>query len=203
VRLNEYFKLLNIHLSKFIFCLIIVLVFFPCRNIYTQRQKVIYDSVFVSNHSPIKAQLYSAVLPGLGQIYNRKYWKVPIIYGIGGAVVFTYFYNNYYYKELNDAYIQVSYMDPPPTSYEFRGREIRGSNIAQIFYNAKEEARKYKDYALVSIAAVYLLNIIDAMIDTYFLDYDISDDISFKLTPALINNDVFASSMGIRLCIKF
>ncbi len=151
----------------------------------------------------MKAQLYSAVLPGLGQIYNRKYWKVPIIYGIAGAVVFSYFYNNNYYKELNDAYIEVSYMDPPPTSYEFRGRQINSNDMAGAFRTEKERFRKWKDYALVGIAAVYLLNIIDAMIDAYFLEYDISDDISFKLTPALINNDIFASSMGMRLCIKF
>ena len=202
MRLNNYLKLLNIPLNKFIFCLLIVTVFLPCRCIYAQQQKVIYDSVFISKHSPLKAQLYSAVLPGLGQIYNRKYWKVPIIYGIGGAVVYSYFYNKDIYDELNDAYIEVYYMDPPPEEYEFRGQIIEYDIAGQLNRN-KEKFRKWKDYALVGIAAVYLLNVIDAMIDAYFLEYDVSDDISLKLTPALINNDVFASSMGMRLCIKF
>jgi len=202
VRLNDPIKLLNIHLNKFIFCLLIVFVFSPGINICAQRQKVIYDSAFISKHSPLKAQLYSAVLPGLGQIYNHKYWKVPIIYGIGGTVVFLYFYNKTYYDELNDAYIEVYYMDPPPEEYIFRGEKIP-YDIPGTLSRAKDYARKYKDYALVGIAAVYLLNVIDAMIDAHFLEYDISDDISFKLTPALINNNVFASSMGMRLCIKF
>jgi len=154
-------------------------------------------------HSPIKAQLYSAVLPGLGQIYNRKYWKVPIIYGIGGAVIFMYLYYKSFYDDLNDAYIEVYYMEPQPTSYEFRGRLIPSADIVKTLEVARNGARKYKDYCLVGIAAVYFLNIIDAMIDAHFLNYDVSDDISFNLSPVITSNDLYASSMGIRLSIKF
>lgn len=189
-------------MNKFIFCLLIALLLSPFKYIHAQSQKPANDSLPAHKHSPMKAQLYSAVLPGLGQIYNRKYWKVPIIYGIGGAVIYSYFYNKDIYEELNDAYIEVYYMVPPPDEYEFRGQVIRG-DIAGTLRTSKERFRKYKDYALVGIAAVYLLNIIDAMIDAHFLEYDISDDISFKVTPALVNNNIFASSMGMRLCIKF
>jgi hypothetical protein len=141
-------------------------------------------------------------VPGLGQIYNRKYWKIPIIYGIGGAVIFSYFYNRDYYEDLNNAYIEVYYMDPPPESYEFRGKLIT-YNIAGQLYREKERFRKYKDYALVGIAAAYLLNIIDAMIDAHFLEYDVSDDLSLKLGPAFINHDFYASTMGMRFYVKF
>jgi hypothetical protein len=190
-------------LHKFIFCLIIGLAAFPSGKIYAQSKQLIYDSAFVSRHSPIKAQLYSAVLPGLGQIYNRKYWKVPIIYGIGGAVIFMYLYNKDIYDDLNAAYKEVYYMDPQPTSYEFRGRLISSSDIKRTLEVGKKDARKYKDYCIVGIAAVYFLNIIDAMIDAYFLKYDVSDDISLNFSPAVTSYDLYASSMGIRLSIKF
>jgi hypothetical protein len=203
VHLNDIFKLRSIHLYKFIFCLIIGLASFPSGNIYAQSRQLVYDSAFVSSHSPIKAQLYSAVLPGLGQIYNHKYWKVPIIYGIGGAVIFMFLYNKDIYDDLNDAYIEVYNMDTPPTSYEFRGRLIPSGNIEETLRVAKNDARKYKDYCIVGIAAVYFLNIIDAMIDAYFLKYDVSDDISLDLSPVITSNDLYASSMGIRLSIKF
>jgi len=189
-------------LNKLILCFLTVAVLLPCKNIYAQEVKTITDSVFIKKHSPIKAQLYSAILPGLGQIYNRKYWKLPIIYGIGGAVIFSYFYNRDYYEDLNNAYVEVYYMDPPPTEYEFRGKVIT-YNIAGQLYSNKEKFRKWKDYALVGIAAVYLLNVIDAMIDAYFLEFDVSDDLSLRLGPSIINNDMYASTMGIKFCVKF
>jgi len=202
LRLNDLLKLWKTFLYKLIFCFLVASVFLPCRNIYAQEEETITDSVFVKKHSPIKAQLYSAILPGLGQIYNRKYWKLPIIYGIGGAVIFSYFYNRDYYEDLNNAYVEVYYTDPPPTEYEFRGRLIT-YNIAGQLYREKERFRKYKDYALVGIAAVYLLNVIDAMVDAHFLEYDVSDDLSLRLGPSIINHDIYTSSMGMRLCIKF
>lgn len=178
------------------------MVFLPCKNICAQEENAITDSVTVKKHSPIKAQLYSAILPGLGQIYNRKYWKVPIIYGIGGAVIFSYFYNRDYYRDFRDAWIEVYYMDPPPTEYVFRGITIN-YNIEKQLYDNMEYFGKWKDYALVGIAAVYLLNVIDAMIDAHFLEYDVSDDLSFRLSPSLINHDIYATTMGMRLSVKF
>jgi len=202
LRLNDLLKLRKTFLNKLILCFLTVAVLLPCKNIYAQEVKTITDSVFIKKHSPIKAQLYSAILPGLGQIYNRKYWKLPIIYGIGGAVIFSYFYNRDYYEDLNNAYVEVYYMDPPPTEYEFRGKVIT-YNIAGQLYSNKEKFRKWKDYALVGIAAVYLLNVIDAMIDAYFLEFDVSDDLSLRLGPSIINNDMYASTMGIKFCVKF
>ena len=202
MRLNDLLKLRKTFLNKFILCFLTVAALLPFRNIYAQKIKAITDSVFIKKHSPIKAQLYSAILPGLGQIYNRKYWKLPIIYGIGGAVIFSYFYNLDYYEDLNNAYIEVYYMDPPPESYEFRGKLIT-YNIAGQLYREKERFRKYKDYAIVGIAAVYLLNVIDAMIDAHFLEYDVSDDLSIRLDPSIINHDIYASTMGMRFCVKF
>jgi hypothetical protein len=93
-------------------------------------------------------------------------------------------------------------MVPPPTEYTFRGRTIKG-DIKRQLRNNMENFRKWKDYALVGIAAVYLLNVIDAMIDAYFLEYDVSDDLSFRLSPSLINHNIYATTMGMRFCINF
>ncbi len=202
MRLIDLLKLRKIFFYKFIFCILTAVVFLPCKNIYAQEENAVTDSVTVKKHSPIKAQLYSAILPGLGQIYNRKYWKLPIIYGIGGAVVFSYFYNRDYYIDLRDAWIEVYYMDPPPTEYEFRGSTIT-YNIEKQLRDNMDYFRKWKDYALVGIAAVYLLNVIDAMIDAHFLEYDVSDDLSFRLSPSFINHDIYATAMGMRLSVKF
>jgi hypothetical protein len=202
VRLNDLLKLHKIFLNKFLFCFLITTAFLHCKYISAQEEKAITDSMIIKKHSPIKAQLYSAVIPGLGQIYNRKYWKVPIIYGIGGAFIFSYFYNRDYYEDLKDAYIEVYYMIPQPTEYTFRRRTIKGDIKKQLLDNM-DKFRKWKDYALVGIAAVYLLNVIDAMIDAHFLDYDVSDDLSFRLNPYLINHNIYATTIGMRLCINF
>ncbi len=202
MRFYDLLKLRKTFLNSLILCFLAAAVLLPCGNIYAQEGKTITDSVFVKKHSPIKAQLYSAILPGLGQIYNRKYWKIPIIYGIGGAVVFSYFYNQDYYEDLRDAYTEVYYMDPPPTEYVFRGRIINYS-IEKNLYDNMRMFRKWRDYALVGIAAVYLLNIIDAMIDAHFLEYDVSDDLSLKISPSLINRDIYETKIGMSLCVKF
>ncbi len=93
-------------------------------------------------------------------------------------------------------------MDPPPTEYVFRGRIINYS-IEKNLYDNMRMFRKWRDYALVGIVAVYLLNIIDAMIDAHFLEYDVSDDLSLKISPSLINRDIYETKIGMSLCVKF
>jgi hypothetical protein len=176
--------------------------FLPCKQAYSQQDGISVDSARVRKIEPRKALLYSAVFPGLGQIYNRKYWKVPIIYGIGGAVIYTYFYNQKLYEELRNAYTEVYYMDTPPDTYEFRGRIIY-SDVEGVLYRAMDNTRTDRDYSVVGIAALYFLNIIDAMIDAHFYEYDVSNDLTFKLEPSLINDNAYACAMGLKLSIKF
>ena len=202
MRLNDSLKLYKIFLNKFIFCFLIGAIFIPCKYVNCQQEKEAYDSVFVKQHSPRKAWLFSAVFPGLGQIYNRKYWKVPIIYGIGGAVIFTYFWNHNYYTELDDAYKEFTSMDPRPEEYVFKGTTLT-YDIEGTLDRVRNSVRDDRDLSAVGIAAVYFLNIIDAMIDAHFFEYDVSDDLSFKLMPSLIPKNAFACSMGLKLSVKF
>jgi len=202
VRLNDLLKLPEILQKKIIFCFLAGALFLSCKFVYSQQEKISYDSVLVKKIHPRKALIYSAVFPGLGQIYNQKYWKVPIIYGIGGAIVYTYFYNQKYFVELRNAYEEVYYMDTPPDVYEFRGRLVY-NDIEGVLYRAMDNARTDRDYSVVGIGALYFLNIIDAMIDAYFYEYDVSDDISLKLEPSLIDNYAFSCTMGLKLSVKF
>lgn len=189
-------------LNRLLFIFIAGVLFLPCKQVYSQQDSIFTDSVRIRKIEPRKALLYSAVFPGLGQIYNHKYWKVPIIYGIGGAVIYTYFYNQKLYDELRNAYTEVYYMDTPPSTYEFRGRIIY-SDVEGVLYRSMDNARTDRDYSVVGIAALYFLNIIDAMIDAHFYEYDVSDDLTLKLEPSLINDNAFACTMGLKLSIKF
>ncbi|MGQ8337590.1 DUF5683 domain-containing protein [Sunxiuqinia sp. A32] len=153
------------------------------------------DSVLVYreklDHSPRKATIYSAVLPGLGQIYNKKYWKAPLIY-IGFAA-FGYFidWNNDQYVVYRQAYADI--IDDDPNTNSFKHLDLEGrydfdnpSQLQQLgdrIKRAKDYSRRNRDMVIISTAAFYAINIIDASVDAHFFDFDISDDLSFKWAP--------------------
>ncbi|WP_163709087.1 DUF5683 domain-containing protein [Mangrovibacterium lignilyticum] len=142
-------------------------------------------------HSPRKATIYSAVLPGLGQIYNKKYWKVPLIYG--GFIGFGYGinWNNDYYVLYKQAYSDI--VDDDPNTNSFKDLAIEGNwdwdNASQVtqfttrLNNAKNAARRNRDFMIILTAAFYALNIIDATVDAHFFDFDIGDDLTFNWAP--------------------
>lgn len=149
----------------------------------------------IREHSPRKAVIYSMVCPGLGQVYNKKYWKLPIIYGAGATLAYFFAYNQLKYEKFRDAYINGTEGEPVvidgyPYDYDIlsRGRD---------FY------RRRRDLSVLGVGALYLLNIIDAMVDAYFFSYDISEDLSLKIEPAVLNGPGLASSMGVGINIHF
>lgn len=142
-------------------------------------------------HSPKKATIYSAVFPGLGQIYNRKYWKVPLVYiGLAG-LIYSIDWNNDYYVQYRQAYIDIS--DNDPTSNSFKDLDIEGnwdfndpSQLEQFktrLENAKEQTRRYRDLCIIGTAAFYAINIIDASVDAHLFNFDISDDLTMNWMP--------------------
>ena len=135
------------------------------------------DSI-THTHSPKKAATLSAILPGLGQAYNQKYWKMPIIYvgfiGLGYAVI----YNHNAYTEYLNAYkkaINNPTNDPQYTNY------TANLNLYQNAYH------RYRDLSIIGCAALYILNIIDANVDANLFSFDVSDDLSLKIQPAILN----------------
>lgn len=141
-------------------------------------------------HSPKKAALFSAILPGLGQAYNKKWWKIPIVYAAIGTSVGFIVYNQRKYQEFKTAYINRVYgltEDPKYGIYS----EGRLFNIQDTYHN-------WRDISIVVTTAFYILNILDAVVDAHFFRYDISDDLSIEFMPNL--NFV---KPGINICLRF
>ncbi len=122
--------------------------------------------------SPKKASIYSAVIPGAGQIYTKKYWKVPIIYG--GLVASAYFINdnNNQYKEYREAAL---------LSYE-TGEDQLGYTYSELI-TLKDHYKRNREISYFSFVGVYILNIIDASVNAHLFHFDVSDDISLNIRP--------------------
>lgn len=132
----------------------------------------------VSAHSPNKAMIFSVCMPGLGQTYNKKYWKIPIAYAAMGTTIYLFSTNNKLYKEYKQAYINKtdtlsSTIDLYPSYSESDLRTLSG-----VY-------RRYRDLNVILTALFYTLNIVDAYVDAQFITFDVSDDLSLHFSPAL------------------
>ncbi len=153
---------------------------------------------------PARAALYSAMLPGMGQIYNGHYWKLPIVYG--GLIFTTYLvdFNNTQYSRFRKAYDLLTDGNDE-TVDEFGGRYTE----ANLKYY-RDNYRRSRDYAILFTVLIYALNIIDANVFAHLKDFDVSDNLSLRVSPAIINYDALASradysksAVGMRLNLTF
>ncbi|MDP4186917.1 MAG: DUF5683 domain-containing protein [Bacteroidota bacterium] len=149
-------------------------------------------------HSPAKASLMSAILPGLGQAYNKKYWKIPILYGGIGTLIYYIRLNNREYNKYENSYIALT--NPQPGySDAFNGTK---SSDELKFY--KEYYRRWRDLSWIILSGTYVLNIIDATVDAHFFNFEISDDLSLKISPSILPIPNMATpSLGITCSINF
>jgi hypothetical protein len=157
------------------------------------ERKAQKDSAFIANHSPRKASIYSAVLPGMGQIYNRKYWKVPIVYAGFGGLIYGIIYEADHYNFYKEKY---KYMLDNNLS-EYEGISIRQAEVYKDFH------RRWRDLFSIGTAGFYVLQIIDATVDAYLINYDISEDIALIVEPALLSCNGGYNSVGIKFCLSF
>jgi len=142
-------------------------------------------------HSPRKATIYSALLPGLGQAYNKKYWKIPLIYGGFGTLGYFIGWNNKNYNISKQAYSDLSDDDPATDSYMKLKQIIyydleNASSVANLkegLISSQDYYRRNRDLLIIVTAAFYGLNIIDASVDAHFFNFDISDDLTFQWEP--------------------
>jgi hypothetical protein len=152
---------------------------------------------YVEKKSPRKASFYSAVLPGLGQIYNGKAWKAPIIYAGAAVIGYYYTYNNDRYHEYKDNYLRKLANDPNnPVDSKFK----YASDTRILYY--MNYWRRNRDLLVLGMAALYLANIVDATVDAYLYDYSISPDLSLKISPS-IQPCQQAWNAGIKLSFRF
>lgn len=140
----------------------------------TQPKKISYKG----RHSPRKAAIFSAVLPGLGQVYNRKYWKLPIIYGGFAGLGYGIGVNHRNWRTYSDAFRIVA-NDTSVSSYSIDGRNYSQSQLREL----KNYYKRNRDMFLIFTGVLYVLNIIDATVDAHLFDFDVSDDLSMRIEP--------------------
>ncbi len=130
-------------------------------------------------HSPFKATIMSTALPGLGQVYNGKWWKVPIIYGAFGGLIYSSVWNDAKRRTYRNAYL-IRVDDDPATIDEFDG-VYSDANLRELvdFY------QRNRDLSLIFTGVIYALNIIDAGVDAHLKDFDVSDDLTLKIRPTM------------------
>ena len=156
-----------------------------------------------SLHSPAKAAMMSAVIPGLGQVYNRKYWKIPIIYlAIGISVERLITFQNMF-SQYRRAYIDYNDNDPYTNYHEVLLPGFTPARQSQIINTGKDKLRTWRDWAIVAVVASYAVNIIDANVDAHLMDFNIDDNISLKIRPIFFDNFLYSQNIGLSLRFYF
>ena len=143
---------------------------------------------------PIRAMWLALVIPGAGQFYNRKYWKLPIVYGGFLGCIYALTWNGQMFRDYSQAYLDISDTDPNTKSYEkmlpprysIEGKEER---FKSIFKNKKDTFRRFRDLSLFAFGGVYLLSVIDAYVDAELSTFDISRDLSLQIQPTFIETE--------------
>jgi hypothetical protein len=161
-----------------------------------------------------RALWLALVIPGGGQIYNRKYWKLPIFYGGVVGCIYALTWNNQMYHDYSQAYIDISDNDPNTKSYSqflHLGKVIDNSNkdyYQDLFRKRKDRYRRYRDLSIFALIGIYALSVIDAYVDASLSEFDITDDLSLRVAPTIISdknsrNPMKPSGIGIGCSLKF
>lgn len=162
--------------------------------------------------NPHTATMFAAVVPGLGQIYNKKYWKVPIVYGGIAALCYSIHFNSKYYDIYRRGYRDLINKDPNNTSYmkiiedNHLDPELCLERYADWFQrvleNKKNYYRRYRDLSYFGIIGVYVLQLVDACVDAHFHDFDVTDDLAMRWSPMILPDDG-GPLVGATVCINF
>ena len=164
--------------------------------------------------NPKRALWLAIVFPGGGQIYNRKYWKLPLIYGGFMGCLYAMNWNNNMYKDYSQAFLDISDNDPNTASYNsylHLGAKITDSNkerYKQIFRSRRDKYRRWRDLSFFVMVGVYALSVIDAYVDAELSVFDISKDLSLKVEPTIMNNSSSsnpfqAGAVGLNCSLNF
>ena len=172
----------------------------PLDTIKTEKQVV--EDIEKANakalpkYNPTKAGLYSAVFPGLGQYYNKKYWKIPIVWGAVGTGVGIIVYNDKQYRRYRTAFLA-----------ELNGQPHEFDDLpyvdATVLGNTQDRAKRQRDYAIAITGVLYILNIVDAVVDAHLYDQKKDPDLAIK--PTIIYDDLGVANgkAGLSLSFRF
>ena len=204
--------------NNLFYLLVILFLTLTVNTVYTQVGKtdsstLITNSIIVDSatkttpkkHIPRIATIRSAILPGLGQIYNREYWKLPLVYGALAIPTYTFFYNNYYYQMIKYAYTVrynqqvnggtagVANIDP----------QVAGLDVNSLL-NYRNQFRKDRDYSIMWFFIVWGLNVVDATVFANLKDFSVSDNLAMRVEPKLmpVSTFAFGPGLGFTLSVK-
>ena len=207
--------------------ILLFILFFCFAAAYSQQQKVLSrDSVLIEMDKkdiekpkatrflvPKKAAMFSAALPGLGQAYNHKYWKIPILYAGIAATAWGINWNNQYYTLYRNAYIDLLDSDPESKRYleipsalskEELAADIENNRSSYVtaLERKKDGYRRDRDLVIIVMVGVYVINIIDANVDAHLSDFDISNDLSMNVSPVLLSNHAGTGNYSLGMSFK-
>lgn len=147
---------------------------------------------------PGKATWAGIVFPGGGQIYNHKYWKLPIVYGGFLGCAYALNWNNQMYSDYSQAYLDIMDDDPGTASYEDflpprYNVEANRDYLERVFKNRKDNYRRQRDLSIFCFIGVYLISVIDAYVDAELSNFDISEDLSVQVRPSIIDHQRYTT----------
>jgi hypothetical protein len=165
--------------------------------------KKLTDSLTIQKHSPRKATYLSLIFPGLGQAYNHKYWKLPLVYAGFGTMAYFYKVNRTEYIKFRNAYNFVTTPGnetaPPVNDYV-----TRYNRDATLLLSGRDYYRRNLELTYIVTGAWYVLVAIDAQVDAHFFDFDISDELTLNVKPFVQPHSSFGpGATGVTLCFSF
>ena len=164
------------------------------------------------NPDPQRALWLSALCPGLGQIYNRRYWKLPIVVGAFVGLTYGASWNNRMYKDYSKGYRDVMDEDPDTRSYmDFFPPTVKESDLdkawlQKVMKSKRDYYRRYREICVIAMVGVYLINIVDAYVDASLAHFDISPDLTLDIAPTAIDNGITGGklpSLGLQCAFSF
>ena len=164
------------------------------------------------NPDPQRALWLSALCPGLGQIYNRRYWKLPIVVGAFVGLSYGASWNNRMYKDYSRGYRDVMDDDPDTRSYmDFFPPTVKEGDLdmawlQKVMKSKRDYYRRYREICVIAMVGVYLINVVDAYVDASLAHFDISPDLTLDVTPSAIENTALGArmpSLGLQCAISF
>jgi hypothetical protein len=172
----------------------------PNDSVYIDSgQDTVLIKSYATRYDPRKALLYAAVLPGLGQIYNKKYWKLPLVYGGFGALGYAVgFYQNGYKKYKSQLFDNINEA-PNNENFLHPVSELSTGQLRTIVTSY----RRQRDFWLIMTGAMYLLQIVDAHVDAHLKEFDVNPNLQVSLEPLIEQDAVLGRQSGVALIIKF
>ncbi len=201
--------MLKIHIPTTIFFCLLFVFLSSIFNKEAKAQASQSDSLLLlapKKQNPAKAALLSAIVPGAGQIYNKKYWKIPLLYAGIGSFVYMIGDFNKKYKYYKEAYANA---ESPGPSHFYEDKRYAGYSAQdkkKLFEKYKDNFRRYRDLNAILLVAFYFLNIIDASVDAHFMNFDISPNLAGEIRPAAIQLDkqfYRQNCIGISYSVRF